>query len=79
MLVSQFLCASRKMLPVKEICKIPFFLTAILFLCGVQDGESHLVFEPFTSCTYEYELAVHAARGSHSTASSGMQLSALVS
>lgn len=38
-----------------------------------------LSFVQQTTCTYDYEVAVHTARGVHSTATDGFQLHALVS
>lgn len=69
---------SSEMQPLKEGCRIFPYVTIVLFLLSVQNTESRLVFELFRSCTYEYELAVHTARGSQSTASTGFRLSALV-
>ena len=41
--------------------------------------EKRLSFDQHSKCTYSYELAVHTARGSKSTATDGSQIHAMVS
>ena len=45
----------------------------------LEQRQKRLLFVDQASCTYDYEVAVHTARGAHSTAGEGFQLHALVS
>ena len=45
----------------------------------LEQKQQRLSFAQDTTCTYTYEVAVHTARGAHSTASDGFQVHALVS
>jgi len=45
----------------------------------LEQRQKPLLFVHQASCTYDYEVAVHTARGAHSTAGEGFQLHALVS
>ena len=45
----------------------------------LEQRQKRLLFAQQVSCTYDYEVAVHTARGAHSTAGEGFQLHALVS
>lgn len=45
----------------------------------LEQRQKRLSFVHQASCTYDYEVAVHTARGAHSTAGEGFQLHALVS
>lgn len=67
------------------LCCFVILLEAILALdysraaVVLEQRERGLSFVQHTTCTYAYEVAVHTARGAHSTASDGFQLHALVS
>lgn len=45
----------------------------------LEQRQKRLLLAHQVSCTYDYEVAVHTARGAHCTAGEGFQLHALVS
>ena len=60
-----------------------YLLICIVILVGnISHGKNieqkRLRLNYLTTCTYDYEVSVHAARGAQSTASDGYQLHALV-
>ncbi|KAK2568100.1 hypothetical protein P5673_008033 [Acropora cervicornis] len=55
-----------------------FLPLASILLCQSVKSEP-LLLSQSSSCTYDYQVSVHTARGAHSTASDGYQIHALVS
>ena len=61
---------------------INLFISIVILLGNISHGKNiernRLRLDHLTTCTYDYEVSVHTARGAQSTASDGFQLHALV-
>lgn len=62
-------------------CRYLFFCVVSILAnssYGISFEENFVRLSHLTTCTYDYEVSVHTARGAQSTSSDGYQLHALV-